>query len=84
MLVLTRKIGEVIQIGDEIEVVVLSTSGGRVKLGFSAPPEVRINRAELADAATLPNATMQPETAPTSRRPGLLRLRPTSLAVRRP
>lgn len=48
MLVLTRKIGEAINIGKDIEVVVLNVSGGRVKLGLSAPREVILQRAELA------------------------------------
>lgn len=51
MLVLSRKIGEVICIGDEIEVVVLSVKGGRVKLGFAGPRDVTIRRGELPGAS---------------------------------
>lgn len=47
MLVLTRKAGESIRIGDEIEVTVVQTSGNRVKLCFNAPREVSITRSEL-------------------------------------
>jgi len=47
MLVLSRKTGERISIGSEIEVTVLGIHKGRVKLGFSGPPEVRIHREEL-------------------------------------
>ena len=47
MLVLSRKVGERVQIGSEIEVTVLGVQGGRVKLGFAGPPEVPIRREEL-------------------------------------
>ncbi len=47
MLVLARKIGEKIVVGDEIVVTVLSVHGDRVKLGFVAPVEVPIHRQEI-------------------------------------
>jgi carbon storage regulator CsrA len=47
MLVLTRKNGETIHIGDGIEVKVLSISRNVVKLGFSAPTDVAIRRQEI-------------------------------------
>ena len=47
MLVLSRKIGELILIGDGIELTVLQVRGDRVKLGLTAPPEVSILREEL-------------------------------------
>jgi carbon storage regulator len=47
MLVLTRKIGEMIRIGDEVTVQVLGVRGGQVRLGLSAPPDVRIFREEI-------------------------------------
>ena len=47
MLVLTRKVGERIQIGDNITVVVTKSSGNRVTLGIEAPKDVRIVRGEL-------------------------------------
>ena len=47
MLVLTRKIGEEVLIGDAIRVRVLEVQGNRVKLGFVAPDEVRFKRGEL-------------------------------------
>jgi carbon storage regulator CsrA len=50
MLVLSRKNGESVQIGDSIEVKVLEVSGGRVKLGFSAPPAMAIKREEIHGA----------------------------------
>ncbi len=47
MLVLSRKKGECVRIGQFIEVKVLEVGGGRVKLGFSAPPKVAIQRNEI-------------------------------------
>lgn len=47
MLVLTRKSGESIRLGDDIEVTVCQISGQRVRLAISAPREVSIRRAEL-------------------------------------
>lgn len=49
MLVLSRKRGEKIRIGNDIEVTVLNISGTRVKLGFSGPPEVWIHREEVKE-----------------------------------
>jgi carbon storage regulator len=47
MLVLSRKAGERVCIGNGVEVVVLEAKGGRVRLGFEAPPEVPIHRHEV-------------------------------------
>ncbi|MNE72549.1 hypothetical protein D3C80_1685030 [compost metagenome] len=61
MLVLKRKIGETIKIGDDIEVQILGIEGDVVKLGFNAPRHVQIMRSELYDAIRNENlqATMQ-------------------------
>lgn len=47
MLVLSRKKGEVIRLGDDIEVTVSQISGNRVRLAISAPHHVSIRRSEL-------------------------------------
>jgi len=47
VLVLSRKIGETISVGDGIEIVVNRISGNRVTLGIKAPGNVRIVRGEL-------------------------------------
>jgi carbon storage regulator len=47
MLVLSRKSGETIVIGDDIRITVLEIRGNSVKLGLSAPAEVAIRREEL-------------------------------------
>ncbi len=66
MLVLTRKLGESIVIAGNIEVQVVEVEGSRVRLGITAPREVRIRRSELAaqppDAA--PERKPERETVP--------------------
>jgi carbon storage regulator len=51
MLILTRRSGESIQIGDEIEISVIEVRGNQVRLGINAPSDVLVLRAELADIA---------------------------------
>jgi carbon storage regulator CsrA len=48
MLVLSRKVGEKIAIGDEIVLVINRVSGSRVSIGIEAPDHVRIVRGELS------------------------------------
>ena len=47
MLVLTRKLGEVIRVGESVTVRVLEVKGNQVRLGVEAPSEVRIYREEV-------------------------------------
>lgn len=47
MLILTRKLGESINIGDEIKVTVLGVFGRQVRLGVDAPPAVIVHREEV-------------------------------------
>ena len=47
MLVLTRKLGEVIRVGDTVTVRILEVKGNQVRLGVEAPTEVRIYREEV-------------------------------------
>lgn len=52
MLILSRRPGEMIQIGTEIEISVLEVRGNQIRLGISAPPDVLVLRAELTNAMT--------------------------------
>ena len=62
MLVLSRKQGERVCIGDHIEVNVVAVRGNRVKLAFAAPQDVPIQRAELlAPAMALSLSQDQPQ-----------------------
>ena len=47
MLVLTRRVGEEIVIGNDIRVMVVAIQGDKVRIGISAPPSVRVDRKEV-------------------------------------
>ena len=47
MLILTRRVGEIIRINDDISIQVLSVSGQQVKLGIVAPETVAVHREEI-------------------------------------
>ena len=49
MLVLTRRIGETVMIGDEITVTILSVRGEQVRIGIDAPQEIKVHRQEVYD-----------------------------------
>jgi len=49
MLVLTRKVGEGIRIGDDITIILIEMKGGGVRLGIEAPSAVKIHRQEVYD-----------------------------------
>lgn len=53
MLVLSRKTGEVVTVGDNVTVMVVEVRGDKVRLGFSAPKDVPIHRLEVAAAMRL-------------------------------
>ena len=57
MLVLSRKVGESIQIEGGIRVTVTEVRGGRVRLSIEAPSNVRVLRKEIADSAAKQPAT---------------------------
>ncbi len=64
MLILTRKIGESVVIGNTITVKIIGIEGGQVKLGFDAPSDVTIYRQELIEAISNYNAQAAQETDP--------------------
>jgi len=47
MLILTRRLGESVKIGDEVTVTVLGVKGLQVRLGFAAPKDVAVHREEI-------------------------------------
>lgn len=56
MLVLTRRIGERVLIGDDVEVTILDIKGDSIRIGIDAPRTTRIQRAEIVDAVRAENA----------------------------
>ncbi len=49
MLILTRRVGETVIIGDEISVTVLDVKGNQVRLGINAPKTVTVHREEVSE-----------------------------------
>jgi len=47
MLILTRRIGETLKIGDDVDVSVLGVKGNQVRIGISAPKHVSVHREEI-------------------------------------
>jgi carbon storage regulator len=49
MLILTRRVGETLMIGDDVAVTVLGVKGNQVRIGVKAPQDVSVHREEIYD-----------------------------------
>lgn len=58
MLILTRRAGETIQVGDDITITVTHVSGGQVRIAIDAPKNVAVDRSEIR-AAKLANPSKE-------------------------
>ncbi|WNH51623.1 carbon storage regulator CsrA [Stenotrophomonas oahuensis] len=47
MLILTRRVGETLKIGDDVSVTVLGVKGNQVRIGITAPKDVAVHREEI-------------------------------------
>jgi len=49
MLILTRRVGEKLMIGDDVIITILSLKGNQIRVGIDAPREVKVHRQEVFD-----------------------------------
>ncbi len=61
MLILTRRIGETLMIGDEVKVTVLGVKGNQVRIGVDAPRDVSVHREEIYDRIKEEKEQKKPE-----------------------
>lgn len=47
MLILTRRIGEMVMIGDDVTITILGTKGNQVRVGINAPKSIAVHREEI-------------------------------------
>ena len=49
MLILTRRVGEALMVGDDTKIVVLGVKGSQIRLGINAPKDIVVHREEIYD-----------------------------------
>ncbi len=82
MLVLTRKAGESIVIGNEVVITVLEVRGGQIRLGVDAPRNLAVHRAEIYQQVMEENQAASIDAAEAV--PEILRTTASSITLRKP
>ena len=63
MLILTRRVGETVMIGNEVTVTVLGVKGNQVRLGINAPKDVAVHREEIFERIKAERSDGEPASA---------------------
>jgi len=69
MLILTRRVGETLMIGDEVTVTVLGVKGNQVRIGINAPKDVAVHREEIYQRIKREERGDAPASAPSGSAP---------------
>jgi carbon storage regulator len=60
MLILTRRVGEAVKVGDEVTVTVISVRGNQIRIGIHAPKDVTVHREEIYERIRRRRGPLQP------------------------
>jgi len=73
MLILTRRVGETLMIGDSVTVTVLGVKGNQVRIGITAPKDVAVHREEIYQRIQRGEDAAHADTDPADAKPGIER-----------
>jgi carbon storage regulator len=68
MLILTRRVGEIVMIGEEVSVTILGVKGNQVRVGVNAPKNVAVHREEIFERIKAEGGDVKPDHGSDSQR----------------